>query len=62
MGWAKQSWQNFAASLDHGTFFRSADVAVNSSRFIAFYFMESQTSTGLIALILRGFRGVLSYD
>jgi hypothetical protein len=47
MGRVKQSWQNFAVSLEHGTFFRSADGAVNSGRFIAFYFSESQTSISL---------------
>jgi hypothetical protein len=47
MGRVKQSWQNFAVSLEHGTFFRSADGAVNSARFIAFYFSQSQTSIRL---------------
>jgi hypothetical protein len=44
MGWIKQCGQNFAVSLEHRTFFRSADEAVNSSRFIAFYFRQKQTS------------------
>jgi hypothetical protein len=62
MGKVKQSWQNFAVSLEHGTFFRSADEAVNSSCFIAFYFSESQTSNGLIDPDFQGFGGVLSYE
>ena len=43
-GWIKQRGRNFAVSLEHRTFFRSADEAVNSSRFIAFYFRQKQTS------------------
>ena len=62
MGKVKQSWQNFAVSLEHGTFFRSADEAVNSSCFIAFYFSQSQTSNGLIDPDFQGFEGVLSYE
>jgi hypothetical protein len=53
MGWAKQFGQNFAVTLEHGTFFRSAADPVNSSRFIAFYFRGNQTS---IRLILPNFQ------
>ncbi|MBA1155438.1 hypothetical protein [Microvirga mediterraneensis] len=47
MGKVKQFGQDFAVSLEHGTFFRPADGVVNSGHFIAFYFFESQTSDRL---------------
>jgi len=57
MGKVKQSRQNFAVPLGHGTFFRSADGVVNSGRFIAFYFSGSQTFIGLNPSILKVFSG-----
>jgi hypothetical protein len=55
MGRAKQFGQNFAVTLEHGTFFRSAADPVNSSRFIAFYFRGGQIFNWLIRLDLQDF-------
>ncbi|NBJ09535.1 hypothetical protein [Microvirga arsenatis] len=57
MGEIKQCGRCFAVSLEHRTFFRSADGTVNSSRFIAFSFHGNQTPNGLIRADPPAFSG-----